>query len=235
ARELAGGAPVLADAPPPDARFAPLPAAASRAPSYERWRKQLATRLHRARPLRLLACADPRLVSTPGEDEGAFRVRLREALHEARDAERERLRARYAPRLARLRDRIAAAEQRLAREQEQYSQRKVQAAISIGASLVGALFGRKLGSASNLGRATTAARGVGRIADERGDVARAQEGLEALREQLAGLERELAEELARLEEPRDAATLALEERLAAPRKSDLDVRPLVLMWMDARL
>src|SRR5690606_2801120 len=206
ARELAGGAPVLADAPPPDARFAPLPAVAARAPSYERWRKQLATRLHRARPLRLLACADPRLVSAPGEDEGAFRVRLREALRDARDAELERLRARFAPQLARLRDRIAAAEQRLAREQEQYSQRKVQAAISIGASVVGALFGRKLGSATNVGRATTAARGVGRIADERSDVARAQEGLETLREQLAALARALAGELARRPAPRDVAT-----------------------------
>src|SRR5690606_34090270 len=120
ARELAGGAPVLADAPPPDARFAPLPAVAARAPSYERWRKQLATRLHRARPLRLLACADPRLVSAPGADEGAFRLRLREALRDARDTDLERLRARFAPQLARLRVRIAAAEQRLAREQEQY-------------------------------------------------------------------------------------------------------------------
>ncbi|MEB2344724.1 MAG: DUF87 domain-containing protein [Deltaproteobacteria bacterium] len=230
AHELPAAAPALAAEPPAGARFAPLPAAAGRAASYERWRKQLAARLHRARPLRLLRCADPKLVSEPGESEGAFRVRLREAQREARDAALEALRARHAPRLARLRDRIADAEQRHAREQEQYTQHKVQAAISIGASVVGALFGRKLGSARNVGRVTTAARGVGRAADERGDVARAGERIEDLREQLAALERELEAERERLAATPDAATLPLEEQLVAPRKADIDARPLVLVW-----
>jgi len=230
ARELEGGAPTLAAEPPAGVRFAPLPAAAGRAPSFERWRKQLATQLNRARPLRLLRCADPRLVSAPGESEGAFRVRLRETLREARDGEVEKLRARFAPQLARLREQIAAAEDRAAREQEQYSQKKVQAAISIGASVVGALFGRKLGSARNVGRATTAARGVGRVADERGDVARATGRVEDLREKLAALERELEAELARREAPPDVAALRLDEQLVAPRKGDIDARPLVLVW-----
>jgi hypothetical protein len=230
ARELPAGAPALAPQPPEGARFAPLPASARRAPSYERWRKQLAAQLHRARPLRLLRCADPKLSSEPGESEGAFRVRVREAQRDARDAAVEKLRARHAPRLARLRERIADAERRQEREQEQYSQRKVQAAISIGASVVGALFGRKLGSAGNVGRATTAARGVGRAADERGDVARAQERVEDLREQLAALERDFEADRARLEAAPDAAALALEELLVAPRKGDIETRPLVLVW-----
>jgi hypothetical protein len=233
ARELPGGVPPLAPEPPAGARFAPLPAAAGRAPSYERWRRQLAARLPRARPLRLLRCADPPLVSGPGEDEGAFRMRVREALREARDRDLEALRARFAPQLARLRDRIAAAEERHVREQGQYAERRVQAAISIGASVVGALFGRKLGSAAHVGRATTAARGVGRAAEERRDVARAGERVEELREQLAALERELATELARREALPDAAALALEEQRVPPRKSDLDVRPLVLVWLAA--
>jgi hypothetical protein len=38
------------------------------------------------------------------------------------------------------------------------------ALISIGATVVGALFGRKLGSVGNVGRATTAMRGVSRSA-----------------------------------------------------------------------
>lgn len=230
ARELPAGAPPLADEPPAGARYAPLPAAAGRTASFERWRKQLVTQLHRSRPLRLLHCTDPPLVSAPGEDEGAFRIRIREALRAARDAEVEALRARFAPRLARLRDRSAAAEERVAREQEQYSQRKVQAAISLGASVLGTLFGRKLGSATNVGRAATAARGVGRAADERRDVARAGERADELREQLASLERELEVELAKRQALPDVAALRLAEKRVAPRKSDIDVRPLTLVW-----
>ena len=59
----------------------------------------------------------------------------------------------------------------MARESEQSSQQKLQAAVSIGATLVGALFGRKAISVGTLGRATTAARGMSRTMKEAGDVA----------------------------------------------------------------
>ena len=59
----------------------------------------------------------------------------------------------------------------MARESEQVSQQRLQTAISMGATLVGALFGRKSMSAS-IGRATTTARGVGRTMREREDVER---------------------------------------------------------------
>jgi carboxylesterase type B len=186
------------------------------------------------RRLRLLRCSAPAAVSRPGESEGEFRARLRDELRARRDEDVEKLRTRYAPELARLRERIAQAEQRIEREQAEYGQRKVQAAISIGATVVGALFGRKLGSVGNVGRATTAARGVGRAADERSDVARAAERAEDLRAKLAELERALAADLARIESPAAPTALALEEVRVAPRKADLEVKPLVLVWSPER-
>jgi hypothetical protein len=229
-RELGRAAPAFGDGPEPGARYAPLPPGAGRAESFERWRRMLATHLYRARPLRLWRCAAPAAVSRPGESEGEFRARLCDAARARRDQDVEKLRARYAPQLARLRERIAQSEERVAREQAEYGQRKVQAAISIGATVVGALFGRKLGSVGNVGRATTAARGVGRAADERGDVARASERVEEVRAKLAQLERALADDLARIESPADPKALALEELLVPPRKADLEVKPLVLVW-----
>ena len=234
ARELPDGLPALASEPPPGARFAPLPAAAHRPASYARWQRELASHLRRARPLRLLRCPRTGLVSAPGESEGAFRARIREALHEARDAERERLQERYAPKLARLRERIARAEEREAREREQVRDHTLQAAISIGASVVGALFGRKLGSVTQVERAGRAVRRIGRAAGERDDVARAREQLEALRAELAALERELHDDLARLEALPDVATLELEERRVAPQRSGVEVRSLWLVWVPAR-
>ena len=76
----------------------------------------------------------------------------------------------------------------MARESEQATQSQLQTAISVGATLFGALLGRKAVTTSTLGRATTAARGAGRVLKERQDVGRAQENLEALRQQLADLE-----------------------------------------------
>jgi hypothetical protein len=223
------GTPSLDAEPDPSADYAPLPAAASRSQSYARWKGGLATHLFRAFPLELLACASPALVSQPGESEAAFLGRIRSEGRAARDLAVEKLRQRYAPKLARLEERIAAAAARSEREREQYQEKKVQSAISIGTTLVGALFGRKLGSASNVGRATTAARGVSRAARERGDIARAEERVEDLRGELAQLEAELARDVARLET--DASEPALKPLRIAPRKSDLDVERVALVWL----
>jgi hypothetical protein len=74
------------------------------------------------------------------------------------------------------------------RESEQVTQQGLQAAISIGTTLIGAFLGRKAVTASTLGRATTAVRGAGRVLKERQDVGRAKETVEALQQQLADLD-----------------------------------------------
>jgi hypothetical protein len=226
----AASPPALDAAPAAGAGFAALPAAASRAASYARWKSQLEAQLYRGRPLELLRSTRPALVSQPGESEAEFLARLREQGRAARDLELGKLRERYAPRLARLQERIAAAEARSEREREEYQEKRLQSVISVGATLVGALFGRKLASASNVGRATTAARGVSRAARERGDIARAEERVEDLRAELAALEAELEQDVAALEAPA-AAPPAAEPLRIAPRKSDLEIEAVRLVWV----
>ncbi len=127
-------------------------------------------------------------MSRADESEGDFRARLHEATRAARDAVADKLKVKYAPKVAALQERIRRAEQARERESEQVTQQGLQAAISVGATLIGALLGRKAATASTLGRATTAARGAGRVLKERQDATRAQESLEALQAQLAALD-----------------------------------------------
>jgi hypothetical protein len=228
--ERAGGPPALEVAPRAGARFAPAPPEALRRTAHERFAKQLASHLQRSGALRLLRSREPALVARPGESEGEFRVRVRQALHEGRDQAIERLRAKQAPRLARLEERIARARARLEREQGQLQQRSVETAISVGATVLGALFGRKLRSLGHVGRATTAARGASRTLGERQDVAREQEQLEALGRELAALEAELAVELDRLRASFDREP-ELEELVIRPRKSDVGVERVALVWV----
>lgn len=236
-RELGATAPGAVAEPAPGARFAALPPAAARAESYERWRKSLATHLYRARPLTLWTSGGkPATSSRPGENEGEFRVRLRDAARESRDAEVEKLRAKHAPALARLRERIERSEQRVEIEQQQYGAKKMETAISIGASVMGALFGRKLASRTNVGRAASVARGIGRASDERSDVARAAEKVEDLRAELAELEARCESDVAALERGiSERADATLEELRIPPRKTDLDVESIVLVWTPWRV
>jgi hypothetical protein len=227
---LERGAPDLDREPEQGAKFAPLPSAAARPGSYALWSKMLRTHLQRSLPLRVLRCAEPPATSRPGQSEGEFRAQLRQLLHEERDLELEKLRKRYAPKLALLRDRIRKAEQRVERERSQYREQKMQAAISVGATVLGALFGRKLGSIGSVGRATTAARGAGRAARERGEMARAEDDAEALEQQLGELEAEFAQQLEAVPERLGGREVVCEELAIHPRKSDLTVDRVALVW-----
>ncbi len=71
--------------------------------------------------------------------------------------------------------------------------------ISVLGTIAGALFGRKAMSMGTLGKATTAARGMGRTMRESGDVARASETLETYKAQLQELEHDIEAEIAGLE------------------------------------
>jgi len=104
-------------------------------------------------------------------------------------------------------------------------------ALSVGGSLLGALFGGRRGG--TFGKASTAARSVGRIGKERTDVAHAEADLAAIEQQHAALESELAQEIAALEGRHDPAAAGIETVAVRPRKSDTEVADLALVWQPA--
>ncbi|HKH74938.1 MAG TPA: DUF87 domain-containing protein [Vicinamibacterales bacterium] len=217
---------------PPSASAAaphqPLPPAALDKKRYAAWTKDFEQWLART-PLKIYAVPSMKLVSKPGESERDFRVRIQHAGREMRDAAVEQLRERYAPKLARLQEKARKAEDALGKEQQQASQQKVQTAISFGTTMLGALLGRRAVSLSTLGRATTAARGVGRSAKETEDVAKAQARLDEAQAELGALEAELQQEVAALESAAPGS-VAVETIEIKPKRGGVDVRIVALAW-----
>jgi hypothetical protein len=144
------------------------------------------------------------------------------------------LRKKWQARLLQLQDQVRRAEERRAREQSQLSQQKMQTAVNIGSSILGALLGRKAISATNIGRIGTAARSATRIGRESEDVTRAEEGLEVLRQRLADAQRDAQAEVARLESTMDPATMTLTSVDVPARKSDIAVGEVALVWVPWR-
>jgi len=221
-------------APASGASFGNLPASALRAQNYAAWAANLADALYETARLRLMRCEALKLSSQPGESEGDFRARLDHAVRESRDASIDRIRKKYESQVVSLEDQVRRAEDRVAREQSQYSQQKMQSAISIGATVLGALFGRSLRSVGNVGRATTAARSASRIGREKEDVERAGESLDVLKQRLAALQAECEQEVAALQSSLDASNVSLTAQELAPRKSDIAVGGVALAWMPWR-
>jgi hypothetical protein len=214
--------------------FAELPAAALRAASYPAFGKALAAHLYETARASVLVADALKQVSAPEESEGDFRARLSHVAREQRDAEADALRRKYQPKLTTLQDQIRRAAERKAREESQASQQKLQTAMTVGASILGAFLGRKTLSAGNIGRATTAARSAARIGREKEDVERANENLEVLQRRLQDLEAEFETESARLAAAHETASIGLRSVAVTPRKSDLAIGEIALVWQPWR-
>ncbi len=235
ARPLAGGAMSLDRQGLPGATFAALPAIALRPAAYADAEKTLKTFLYQTVTLELLACPALKLASRPGETEGDFRARLGQVLRERRDGELDRLRREYAPRLMALQEQLRRAQARVEAEKAQFGQQTLQTAISVGATLMGALFGRKAMSVGTLGRATTAVRGAGRAMRERGDIGRAAESVAAVQGRLDALQEEFNQATARLQASFDPVTAELTRSVVRPRKADIAVSEVALVWQPWRV
>ena len=217
--------------PPEVATFTALPESATKVASYRGWTKDLADHLYRSRGLELLKSPTFRVTSEPLESERDFRVRLGELAREKRDEAKEELRSKHESKVDKLEERLRKAHQRLEIEQEQARGQKLENALSIGATLLGVFTGKKKLSYTTLSRARTAAGRLGRSAKERSDIERAEENIEALTEEIEELSRELEEDLEEIEESFDPLAEELEVRTLKPRRADVDVKLVALVWM----
>jgi len=214
----------------PDSSYGELPPEGSSPKSYAAWGNAFRDWIYRNRKLELLKSPSLGIVSEPGEPERDFRIRLTQGAREKRDLQIERLRKKYAPRIAALQDRIRRAEQAVEREKAQATQQKLSTAISFGATLLSALTGRKAVSQSTLGRAATTARGASRTMKEAQDVARAAESVEALARQLGELQALLDQETAEVKASADPMAEELEPCEVRPKKADISVSLVSLAW-----
>lgn len=221
-------------APIPDAEYAELPGAALRAASYAGWGKSLQAHLYETARANVFYSDAYKTASRAGESEGDFRARLALAGREKRDATVAALRQKWAAKLQQLQDQIRRAEDRREREKQQLNQSRMQTAVNVGTTILGALFGRKKISATSIGRAGSAARSASRWGHESQDVARAEESIEVIQQRLAETQRQVETEVAQLESTLDAGTISLRAIEVPARKADIAVGEVALAWVPWR-
>jgi hypothetical protein len=213
----------------PAATYGALPKAALNPKQYVDWSRDFADWIVQSQPLKLFSAPALKLMSEPGENERDFRIRTQQATRELRDGAVETLRARFAPKVARLEEKRRKAQEQVDREQQQVSQQKLQTAVSLGATMLGALMGRRAVSLSTLGRATTAARGVSRSMKEGQDVERAQVKVQEVEAEIAALNADLEREIAALDGSANS-NAPLDVIEIKPKRGNVDVRIVALAW-----
>jgi hypothetical protein len=216
--------------PDESAQFEPLPGAANQARNYAKWQKDFVNAIYGERKMTLLKSTHFSEVSQVNETEGAFRIRLQQVSREQRDALAARLRAKYAPKMASLQERLRRAEQAVEREAAQAKQAKISSVISFGSTLLGAFLGRKTVTATHISKAGSALRSAGRAAEQSAEVGRASETVEVIKQQLADLDAQFQEEVQAAEAGLDRAGESLETVELRPSKSNITVKLVALAW-----
>jgi hypothetical protein len=223
----------LESAPRDGAAFHELPPPAREAKGYARWSKDYADWLYQTQTVTLLRSKAQKLVSHNGESEADFRSRLAQGAREGRDTKADALRAKYDAKVAALQQKLHIAEQAVDREENQERGAGLQAAVSVAGSILGGFLGRK---SSSIGSVTGAARGAGRVFQQRDDVKRAEENVKRIEGQLADLQASFTQDTAGMGAD-GAATEQLDSVLIRPKKADIDVTLVTLAfaphWQDA--
>ncbi|MBA2304102.1 MAG: ATP-binding protein [Acidobacteria bacterium] len=212
-----------------DAGYADVPAPAQQPRNYAAWQKSFSQWLSQSQRLDLLRHRATKLTSNAGEEERDFRARVQDSLREARDGELEAVRKKVATKREAIAERLRKAEAAVGRETQQASQQKTQTMLSMGAAAIGALLGRKVISTGTLGRATTAARGVGRSMKEADDVKRAGETVTTLRTQLETFDQTVRDEMQAVSAKYEGA-VELEQLALAPKRGQVQVQFVGLGW-----
>ncbi|MBN1880409.1 ATP-binding protein [bacterium] len=208
--------------------FAELPAAASNPKVIRSWGKSLETYLYQDVTLNLLTCPEYKLYSEAEESDGDFRARVSLMAREKRDLLIDKLKSKYESQLSRLQEKYRTTAHRLEQHKAQISQHKLSTALSVGTTILGALFGRKAASVGTVSRASTAMRSAGRIAGKKEDVAHTEATLRGIQQEMAELDAAFARDRellsGQLEEPN------IETVPVRPRKSDITLIKLALAW-----
>jgi len=211
--------------------YAELPVALSASKNYASWEKSLKEYFFRHTQCTVYACKALKQTSAPGVAEMDARIEFSHKAKELRDQAIDKLKIKFGDKIRSFQTRILASQQKLEREKEQANAKQMEGFFNIGTTILGALLGNKIASSTNVTRAASAVKGMGKAAAQKGDVMRAQESYEELMAAKDELERECQDEIEIVTSQFSVENLALEAIDIPIRKADTKTKLLALVWV----
>jgi hypothetical protein len=199
----------------------------SRLTFFEKLDKQFESYLYQSFNLTLQQNKTLKLTSRPGETQRDFTIRLREAAHQKRELEKERLKRSFEKKVQSLEKKITASENIISRESEQYQERMMDTAISLGSTLLGAF----LGGRSARSGMTRAARSASRIRKDKQDIERAREKKLQLESEIVTLNKDFEEQLVGIAQKYESIMDTVQEIPLRPKKADIVQTFFAVIWV----
>ena len=170
------------------------------------------------------------IYSKENESKEEFFIRLQDKCNEILEEQTAKLTAKFEKEQKSLQDKLSKALAKLDKEQKEMTTSGLDAAINIGASIFGALFGNKLLSRQNAGKIASSARSANKVLKERSDVKLSEQSVNDINLAISELEEKFAKECDALKEANDVKNITINETQISPKKSDIYDKKVVLLW-----
>lgn len=219
----------LSDKPREDSTFTKVDTAWMMDKNLKNTSKDFVKYLYQYHTFDLWRYAPLKIDSEPEEPEGEFRKRVALVVKEDRDKRIKKLQEVYGKKIDRVLKQLQRAKEKLHQQKEQVTMQKTRTFVDIGTGILGALFGRRV-THGGIDKIGTSVKGYGRMQKEKEDVVRAEAKVEEVERKLEKLRDELEEEMEQFPESIDPSELELEKVEIRPRKSDISVEKIFLVW-----
>ncbi|MBA3815370.1 MAG: ATP-binding protein [Parachlamydiaceae bacterium] len=215
--------------PLPNSSFKDLPSFLMQEKNYAASGKLLSTWLYQNQSRSLFKYQDLGLTSKTAESEEDFRTRVSLALRENRDQAVNKLREKYGQKINTLKEKLQRSQSKVAQKQSESTWQKAEAFITAGSTILGAILGKGV-TKGTISQAGTSMRRIGKIGKDNQDAEQAEEDSTSVQEQLNAVQNQLNQEIDLVPKSIDPSSIKLEEVKIKPRKSDISVENIFLIW-----
>lgn len=211
--------------------FSEIPQVGDWSKLQKKWEQEAKDILFEKEEAKIFTCDKADMTSLWGESEEAFRGRLEHKLKELRDEKIQEVKQDFAKKIELYEKRVQRATDKVNLEQKQYDDQKWGAALSLGATVLGAFLGKKTLSQTNISKAATTLKKATKATQERGDIGGAQTKLEDEAQMLQDLKDKYEEELINIESLWDSKNIKLESVVLKPKKTDINIKSIQPAWI----
>ncbi len=217
----------LESTPLPGSSFQDPPAGLTNEKNYRTFEKKLATELYQNEVLTLYHAPSANITSNAGESEEDFKMRAAGSLGSKQSDSVKKIQDQYSDKLSSLKDKIARSEAKVAQKNQKAFTQKLETGVSFLTTILKALFGKKL-TQGTITQTGTSLRRATQMNKDSQDATQAESDLSTYREQLTDLETEMKNKIAAL--TNGTSNIEIEKILIKPRKSDISVEQIALVW-----
>lgn len=211
-----------------NSKYSSLPSFISSLKNFISQEKDFKEYLYRNIKLYLYSALD--MTSIPNESKEEFMIRLQDKCNEILEKTTDEITAKFEKEKNKIEDKLSKAMIKLEKEKNDLKSEGINAVINIGTSILGAIFGEKIASRTNMGKVATGARSAGRVLNQKKDVEYASQSIESINEELSTIVANFENEINELKNRYDIKNIQIQEIALSPKKSDIFDEKITLVW-----